>query len=41
VRQFGEKEKGNPKNQESAEAINQRRQQLAEQVSVVQPHDEG
>ena len=36
--QLGEQVVGNPENQKAAEAIRQRREQFAEQISVEQPH---
>jgi hypothetical protein len=41
VFQLGEEKKGNPKHEETAEAPGQRREQFAEQISVVQPHGAG
>jgi hypothetical protein len=36
-----EEKKRNPENQKPAEAAGQRREQFAEQISVVQPHGAG
>ena len=41
IRQTFEGVEGNPKHQKAAEAIRQRREQFAEQISVQQPHDAG
>ena len=38
---FAEEKKRNPEHEETAEAAGQRREQFAEQISVVQPHDAG